>query len=145
MEINIDSTFTYSELIALEKVLPLIKELIPMDCLLLLTDTEKFLAYIPGKEVSLGDNVVGTKIPKASAAAKVISTGETIRSIRPSGAYGTAFKANAVPIKNSQGEVIGVINLGISLKNQEALTEVAQTLSSSSQQVLAVTEELATS
>ncbi|AQS60479.1 hypothetical protein B0537_02905 [Desulforamulus ferrireducens] len=128
----------------LVNLLPIIKELIPMDCMLGLTDREKFLDFILGEEMKVGQ-AKGSPIPKGSAVDKALTAGRTVTMVVPRDVYGFAFKATAVPIRDDDGTIMGVITLGISLKNQETLIEAAQTLAASSQQVSATVEELSAS
>ena len=126
------------------RFLPTIKEMIPLDCILGLTDTEKFLVSIPGKDIQLVQQQ-GSPIPKGSAVDKVLSTGRSVTMVVPKEIYGISFKATAIPIRNDHGAIVGVMNLGISLKNQETLVEAAQAMAASSQQISATIEELTAS
>ena len=125
-------------------LLPIIKELVPLDCMIGITDREKFLAHIPGQDIQI-DQQQGKLIPKGSAVDRSLTSGRTVTMVVPKEVFGISFKATAAPIKDENGTIIGVINLGISLKNQETLIEAAQSLSTSSQQVSATIEELTAS
>lgn len=138
------SSISNNQLENLIDLLPVIKKLIPLDCMLGLTDHEKFLAYLPGQDLKL-TNQVGHPIPRGSAVDQALRSGGKITTVVPQEIYGTSFKAIAIPLHDSQGATIGVINLGISLKNQETLIAAAQSLAASTQQVSATIQELTAS
>ncbi|KKM12180.1 hypothetical protein SY88_04870 [Clostridiales bacterium PH28_bin88] len=126
------------------KLAPVIKQLFPLDCVFSVTDKEKFLCSVPGRDINLGD-LRGKLLPKESPILEAIHTGMVTRRSIPKEVYGTPLKSIGVAVKNDQGEVIGGLGLGISLATQEALTGIAQTVASSSQQVSVTVEELASS
>lgn len=143
-----DTTINYEEedsiLDLLIKLAPTIKELIPIDCMISITDKEKFLYYLPCREIDLG-NIVGKSLPKGGGMYNAINTGKVIDSVLPKEVYGVSFKSRSLPLKDKNGNVIGGIAFGFSLRNQEIVTDVAGVIASSTQQTSATTEELASS
>lgn len=128
----------------LVKVAPLIQKLIPMDCTFGVADTEKFLLHLSGDELDPGE-LNGKAISSKGTVYKALRSGKFVDDIIPKEAYGVPFKATALPVKNENGQIIGAITTGISLKNQEKLIGVAQDFASTSEEVVASTEELAAS
>ncbi len=129
---------------AMVKVAPLVQTLFPVDCMIVVADREKYLAYFPGKKIKMTDNV-GQPMRKTSSIYEAIHTGKVVYREVPREAFGFVFKANAVPVKDENGKIIGGIGLGISLETQEALQNAAQTVAAASQQLTATAQELASS
>lgn len=127
------------------KTSPVIQKLFPIDCSIAITDKEKYLLQLDGEKLKLSEqgSRAGAPIPKGGAIYEAISTGKIIRSIVPKEVYGVSFKSNSVPLKDKKGNVIGSINLAISLDTQQALIDVAQTVAASVQEISASIEELA--
>jgi len=126
------------------KMAPIIQNMIPNDCTIGVTDMEKYIYYLPGNEVNLG-NLVGTPVLKGSGSYNALRTGSIVDALVPKELYGVYFKSRCVPIKDDQGKTVGGIAFGLSLKNMEALMEVSETIASSAQQISATVEELASS
>jgi len=120
-----------------------IQDLFPLDCMVSVTDKEKFIAYYPGKLIDVRAEV-GAKIPKEDIICQVLNTGEKMIAEVPKEAYGYSFKGIVNPIKH-ENEVIGTINIGIDLSTQNQLIEISENLSSSFQQIAASSEELSAS
>lgn len=123
---------------------PIIQEMVPIDNTIGVSDRKKFLCYIPGQEVNMGIKP-GDLVPKGSGLHNAINTGKTATVIVPKEAYGITFKSTGMPLKDSRGNIVGAVAFGLSLKNQEALMEVSQTVASSIEQTSATVEELASS
>lgn len=128
----------------LVKVGPLIQKLIPIDCTFVVTDTEKFLLHLSGEELQLGD-LEGKPISSKGTVYQALHTGEFVSAIIPKEAYGVPFKATALPLKDDDGTIIGAISIGLNLKHQENLIEMAEDFASTCEEVAASTEELAAS
>lgn len=114
----------------------------PLDCMVSVTDTEKFLAYYPGKKIDVKVQV-GAPIPKEDIINSVINSGQQLVAEVPKEAYGFSFKGIVSPVKNDQGEVIGTFNLGIDLSTQIELIQMAQQLATTFEQISSSTQELA--
>ena len=133
----------YSLLEAVVKMAPFIRELVPLDCSISVTDREKFLIEYPAEELRFMNNT-GKAIPKESGMHKALNTGEVQKIVLPKEVYGFPFKAVAVPIKDDSG-IIGGLGLGLSLNTQQTLIEAADSFSSTSENVVSSTEELSAS
>jgi Methyl-accepting chemotaxis protein len=126
------------------EIAPLFQQLITLDNMIGITDKEKFLFYFPSKEINLG-NMAGKPVPPGGLVHQVLES-DTIKSgIISKEVYGIPFKSVAIPIKNNKGKTIGTINLAISLKNQQILTEATETIAASSEQLASTSEEIASS
>ncbi|HHY74969.1 MAG TPA: chemotaxis protein [Bacillus bacterium] len=124
--------------------LPAIKEVIPLESMMAVTDTEKYLIYLPGTELNLGD-IEGKPIPEGDAISKALKTKKIEMVTVPKEIYGVPFKAKGVPIFDEKGKVIGALGLGLSLASQEKLTSMAQQFASTTEEISASTEELSSS
>jgi len=130
---------------ALIKAAPILQKLVPLDCMIGITDKEKFLSYLPGREIILPGDIVGMKIPDGDAIYQAVNTDQIVRTTVPKEAFGIPFKSTGVPVKDEKGNIIGGIGLGISLLNQETLIESAQTVAATAEQISSTIEELALS
>ncbi|MEW6425625.1 MAG: methyl-accepting chemotaxis protein [Bacillota bacterium] len=131
---------------ALVDVAPLFKALVPLDCMMAVTDTEKYLLQINGREIKLPPEVrPGAPLQKGDAIYEAVHTERVVTIVVPKEVFGVPFKATAIPVKDGSGKVIGGVGLGISLSTQETLVDAACTVASSAQENLAKVEELAAS
>ncbi|WP_017754780.1 methyl-accepting chemotaxis protein [Calidifontibacillus oryziterrae] len=121
-----------------------IKDAIPVESMIAVTDTEKYLLYIPGEELNLGD-IVGMPIPEGDAISLSLKTKKTEMVTVPREVYGIPFKAKASLIKDENGEIIGAFGFGVSLDHQDKLSNMAQQFASTTEQISASTEELSAS
>jgi len=122
---------------------PFIQELIPLDCTIGVTDKERHIRYLPGKEINL--HADGKPVVKGSGVYNAITTGKSIDTIVPKEVYGVPFKSRAMPLRDNKGNIVGAVGFGVSLKKQAELMDVAQLVASSTQQTSASVEELASS
>lgn len=123
---------------------PTIQEAIPFGAMIGVTDTEKFLSYLPAQDLNLGD-IVGMTVPKGDAIYEAIKTKNTQLVTVPRAAFGIPFIAKGVPIRDEKGNVIGGLGIGISLERQEKLSEMAQQFTTTTDEIAASTEELSSS
>lgn len=126
---------------------PYYQKVIPLDCMIGVTDTKKFIEYIPGKKMKLGEAgaLINMELPEDDAITQAVRTGKTEMITVPEEAFGIgiSFKATGTPIKDSEGNIIGGLGLGISLHSQEILNEAVSTVAATSEQILVTTTELA--
>lgn len=126
----------------LAKVASIIQEAIPLDCMIGVTDREKFLCYIPGNKVKIEGDLIGMSLPEGDAIYEAIRTGQVKTITVPKEAFGFDFKATGVPVKDHNGKVIGGFGIGFSLETQNLLIETARSLSGASEEITATTQEL---
>ena len=127
------------------KLGPALQSLMPLDCIIGVSDTEQLICSLPGKEIKLPTDNVGAKVTDDLPVARAIKSGKPQRMISPKEVLGISFEATAIPIFNSKGEVIGGIGLGIGLENREILINNANLVAESSEQTLTTIGELASS
>ncbi|MFJ7732093.1 methyl-accepting chemotaxis protein [Lysinibacillus sp. NPDC097231] len=115
----------------------------PEDACIIVADTEKVIAYQPGKQVDLKVSV-GDPVGKyrGTTTEKALSSGRFIREERGSEGFGMAYIASAQPIFDG-GKVIGVLSAIISNKKMDSMRLLATELSSSVEEMTATNEELA--
>lgn len=128
----------------LMKLAPDIQAAIPVDAMIGVTDTEKFLLYLPGKELNLGD-ITGMPIPEGDSLYLALQTKKPEMVNVPRGVYGIPFRAKGTPIKDDTGKIIGAFGIGISLDSQEKLSTMAHQFASTSEEISASTEQLSSS
>ena len=117
---------------ALSIAMPHIQQLIPFDCMLGVTNTEKFLQYVPGKTISLGSSadIIGLAMPPEDTITIAVKSRQVKTMTVSAGAFGPQtpmFKSIGAPIINN-GKVIGGLGLGISMNSQKELDDVIQTV-----------------
>ncbi|MBC8061121.1 MAG: chemotaxis protein [Clostridiaceae bacterium] len=124
---------------------PFIQQLIPLDCMIGISDTKKFLKVIYGKKINMGINLVGMDVPAQDSIFIAMKTGKPVEMIVPEEAFGFRFKSTAVPIVDKSGNIVGGMGIGFLAENSEKLIDMAHVLVSSTQQSSTVIEELANS
>jgi len=122
---------------------PMIQDMVPLDCTIGVANKEKHILYLPGKDLNL--HADEKPVVPGSGLHKAITTGKVIDTVVPKDVYGVSFKSRGMPLRDNNGNIVGAIAFGISLKNQEELMDVAQLVASSTQQTSATIEELASS
>lgn len=127
---------------ALERSLPLVQRLFPLDVMFALADTEKFIYYLPGKELDARIGP-GTPVPASGGIRSALVSGEEVSGTLPKEIYGVPFKSSSMPIRDSSGAVTGVFTIGISLSNQVILSEAANALAVTSDELSSTSVEIA--
>ncbi len=124
---------------------PVMQQLFPFDCMIGVVDKEKkYVAYFPSKKVNIG-NVIGTTVPPGDPIHEAFVTGTAQKLTVPKETFGVPFRALGIPIRDESGTVVGAIGLGMSLAQQEILTEAVQSFAATSEEVAATSQELAAS
>ncbi|MBU3155668.1 methyl-accepting chemotaxis protein [Clostridium estertheticum] len=124
---------------------PALQKLIPLDCVIGVSDTKKFLMNLSGKKIKMPVEATGMDIPKEDTVYKAIISGKPQRSLVPKEAFGFEFESTAIPIFDSKRNIIGGLGLGISVANRDKLIGTAKLVADSSEQTSATIEELAAS
>ena len=124
--------------------LPYLSKLFPIDCMLDVTDGERFLAYVPGKVIDANVEI-GSPLAPNDPSAAAFASGQTLIETVPAEEYGFPFKAVIVPIRDSRGQVIGTIDIGIDLSTQNNLMEISQDFAASFEQIAASAQQVAAS
>lgn len=128
----------------LVECLPYFKQIVRDDMCLLVCDKEKVLGYIPGEKIDIKARIMDS-IPSNSTSYKIVSTGQALRLDVPASVWGVRIKTIDIPVKDSNGEVIGAIAAGINMTDSEKLSNVIEHLSRITEQVAASVEQVAAS
>jgi len=123
-------------------VTPYLKELLPIDVLVTVSDTEKYIAYEPANTFDLGVRV-NDPIKDGSSASLAIKHRHKEMAVVPKELYGIPYKAIAEPVFDENDRVIGAVILAMSLDNQNKLQEIIDQFSASFQQVNSSIQEIA--
>jgi hypothetical protein len=106
---------------------PLVRELALGDLAIAICDTEKMLAYYPGKTI---DHRIrpGDPVKEGSVVGTAIAGGKRV--VRKVGKeiYGFPYIGIGLPIRDKTGKVIGAVSFSESMERQEALMEMADNL-----------------
>jgi uncharacterized protein YukE len=129
---------------ALELSLPWVQKLFPMDVMFALADVEHFLYYLPGRQLDVR-LVEGAEVPAAGGLRSAMMSGEFVSADVDAKIYGLPFKSNTLPLRDEQNQIVGAITIGISLENQQVLTQAAENLATSSDEVRSATDNIAAS
>ena len=120
---------------------PTFKSVLSFDCMMVITDRERFLLYLPGEKMRHKSHV-GEPIKPGDGLWEAVNEGKTLTKIIEKSNWGFPFKSVSSPIFNPGGELVGAIGLAISLEKQDLLYSAAQTIATSSQQAIAFCQEL---
>ncbi|WP_187355501.1 methyl-accepting chemotaxis protein [Paenibacillus tengchongensis] len=126
----------------LKNVLDVIQNTYPEDTAVVLADTDKVLAYLPGQQIDL-KVPVGMPIEKfkGTVSYAAYETGAIHREERGAEAFGVSYLSSAVPVIEN-GEVTGVISAMISNHRTAVLQDGAQELSSLVEEMTATSEDV---
>lgn len=119
-----------------------IRKIVPLDCCVMVCNADGIIVKFVAAQTFDMKVKEGTGVAKGGSLGDCIKTGKPVQKTIPKEAYGVPIKAISLPIYEN-GKLVGGIATGISLANQQALLEVAQTIAATSEQMTATTEELA--
>ena len=136
---------------ALEKfihVMPLLSGIFSTDIGVAVTDREKYLLYKPGRTLDLKISP-GTPLKPGTAVVRAMAENRRIVVRGDKATFGIPYIANAAPILDSAGNVVGGAVIIESVEQQDQLTLMAQkladttsTLASTSEEISAQTQEI---
>lgn len=92
--------------------LPYVQQLLGSECTFGISDREKYVAYLPGKELALPIKP-GDPIKAGSLASKVITGGLQESSFIGEEVYGSPYMGIGIPVKDNNGQVIGSLLMGM--------------------------------
>lgn len=121
-----------------------LNEIFDIDCMISLTDKERFLKYSPGKNIDVKAQV-GAPIPMGDPLLTAMKENKRIISVVPKEIYGIPFKGIVSPIRDENGSVIGCVGIGISLEKEAKLEEMATNLAATLEEITASIDEIAKS
>ncbi|MEK4627080.1 MAG: methyl-accepting chemotaxis protein [Solibacillus sp.] len=129
---------------AFVKVAPVLNELIQDDITVGIYDTEKLIINIPAKTFSL--NVTpGDLLVEGDVITNAIKQNKSLSAIVPKELFGFPLVARAIPLHDSNGQVIGGVGVGTSLEKAHKLFEMAESFSAIVEQTAASIEEISDS
>ncbi|TWH45522.1 methyl-accepting chemotaxis protein [Sporomusa sp. KB1] len=131
-----------NEIESIIKAAPYLQKAHPHDCCVLICDVEGMIVYFLPARTFHTTAIVGNKVSSTGALARSLQSRKEEFVVVPKEAYGYIHKAVATPIFQN-GELIGAVGTGTSLESQEVLYNAAHLMASTSQQLSATTEELA--
>jgi methyl-accepting chemotaxis protein len=108
------------------------------------TDKEKFIYYLPGKEIDAKVSV-GDTIPHQSGLYKSQQSGERIIQVLPAEVYGFPAKTSSSPIKNKKNQIVGAFSMAVSINTQHILHNASKTIALTSEEISSTIEGLASS
>jgi uncharacterized protein YukE len=114
-----------------------------------ITDKEKFIFVIPSVASKLGVKP-GDPIKPGSSTDRAIKTGQRVVTLVPANLYGQPYIATAVPIRNSQDEIIGsLVTISLAIRQEKFekmssdLNEAIGDISVSTSNLVASSQQLA--
>lgn len=120
---------------------PCLTELCNGDVGVAITDREKYLLYKPGKKLDL--NIpAGTPLKVNTAVYRAIQEGQRRITRGDKAVFGLPYIAMAIPIYNQQREIIGAAVIIESTEQQDAMKELALSLTDSIMILASTTEEI---
>lgn len=113
------------QFISMTKVL---KEAIPIDLSIAVCNLEKFLVYMPGKQINLAIKT-GQLLHPAEPLSEALKKNIRLEAEVPADFYGFEFVGTATPIHDETGRVIG--GIAVQVRKQSELVNISNTISSS--------------
>lgn len=106
------------------------------DCNVIVTDAEaKILQFIPAKTFG-SDFKIGTVL-SGGVVIECLATKQRVMRVIPEHIFGIKLKVIADPIFDENGQLVGAVSIGTSMKLQDTLHGVAQSIAATSQQICA--------
>ncbi|AZR72174.1 hypothetical protein BBF96_01440 [Anoxybacter fermentans] len=133
---------SHETLDALVKVAPIIHKIFSNDVGIGITDREKFLAYIPGKELNFGLKP-GDPIQDHTMLT-ALETGQRYEDVVPAKVFGIPFRGTVVPIIEG-GQVIGCLGIARDMKTETKIQDITHQLVDTMNQIAASSEEISAS
>ena len=111
-----------------------LQHLVDEDCFISVSDEEKLVKYIPGRELDINE-IEGNYLKSTDFMYTCIKDNKAIERIVDKSFYGIPFKATLVPIRDDNGQCVGCIGLGRSLEKQDKLYTLSETVTSTLQTI----------
>ena len=112
----------YELMDAFIKITPFIKEVIPDDIALGVTDTEKYLSFIPNYSFDSG-NRPGTVIKPGSSPDIALKEKREVYANMSKDIYGISYKAVCLPIYDEEDNIMGTITTATLFDKQDKMNE----------------------
>lgn len=122
-------------------VLPIIQNLLPGDIAIGLTDRQKYLQYLRGKEFDLKIEI-GAPIKTGSSVQRAMNERRQIDVKVDNEVYGQSYIASAAPIYDDNDEVIGAVAISTSVEIQDQIMQMSSKLSDAINVIAGSTQEI---
>lgn len=107
-----DSSACDNEILqAFNILIPYLPDLFEEEIIIGITDRVRFLKFVPNSTLK-PQIAAGDIIPPGDAIYEAMRLGHPVVKILPAELYGAVFKAIGVPVRDSNGQVIGGIGIG---------------------------------
>jgi methyl-accepting chemotaxis protein len=123
------------------EVMPLVNDFFSNDVAIGVTDREKYIFYKAGKQIDLKIQT-GMLLKPGSAVVKAIEEGKRIVMRGDKSIFGLAYIAKAIPLFDHLNNVIGAAVVAESVNTQEAVREMAASLSQAISHLASTSEEI---
>ncbi|MBT9171898.1 MAG: putative sensory transducer protein YfmS [Syntrophomonadaceae bacterium] len=120
---------------------PLISELVFGDLAIGICDTEKILAYYPGKTIDHGIRA-GDPVKEGSLVGTALAGGKRVVRVVGKEVFGFPYVGIGLPIRDKSGKTIGAVSFSESMERQEILMGMADSLFSAVKEVTDTTGSL---
>ncbi len=98
------------------------------ECMISVTDTERFIAHCPGKKVDTKVRI-GDPVPPSSPLTMACQSKKTVTKVIPKEFCGVSFRSTATPIFDKEANVVGCVGVGISMERESKLVETYEQFS----------------
>jgi methyl-accepting chemotaxis protein len=98
--------------------LPYVQQMMGAECTMGISDREKYIAYLPGKELVFPLKI-GDSIKAGSMADKVIKGGQQVSNLVGKEVFGVPYMGIGIPLKDDNGTVTGSLVAGLPVAVQE--------------------------
>ncbi|PJI08188.1 MULTISPECIES: methyl-accepting chemotaxis protein [Clostridium] len=116
------------EINAFNILLPYLNVIFDNEVSVAIADLEKFVAIFPNDKLPMNSKE-GDPVPNGGAINEALKGGNTIVKKVPKEVYGVPFKSYAIPLKDSNGKVKGIIAAGKSLEKNAQVDNLSINLS----------------
>lgn len=118
------TTLHHPLLQSLIATIPLFQQVIPTDVSVALADTEKIIAYFPGKIIDLKIKA-GAPLHPGTPAYDALQEGKPRTSQVPASLFGVEFTASLLPLADESGRIIGILSMGMQRQNEQELRNIS--------------------
>ncbi|WP_432665967.1 methyl-accepting chemotaxis protein [Wukongibacter baidiensis] len=119
-----------------------LKDMFNEDVLITISDRNLILKHIPGDELKFDEEVENTHVREEDSMHDCIMDNKKIIEIIPEELFGIPLKSISIPIRDNEGNCIGSIAIGKSLKKQNKLIDLSQNTAAALQEITASIDEI---
>lgn len=119
-----------------------IQELFDEDVVIVVTDTEFFIKYLPGRELDI-KREEGERLENAVVMHNCVRENKKIIQTIPKEVFNIPIKTIAIPLHDEDGNVVGSLGIGKSLEKQVQHMQSTESIAASLEEVTASIDEIA--